>query len=304
MSAEAQQLIDDANTGDTDTPQDYTKLDAYSRSLLSPEELEVLESSDDSGTEDDGGEGVDEEPTPEPSGVEVAEGKPAADEAKPFTPGYQAELPQNFNELVADITTKQAELREKLKAGELDIDDFDTQNEALITQREDLRAARIKAEISREMQQQSANNQWASAVTALFEKVAFEPGFGDYRKEGNEARLAELDGFIKMLSADKANDAKPVEWFLEEAHRRTKVLNGLEPYPQKTKKPTVDEAVAARKPDMKAVPKTLAQVPGADGPGDVGDEFADLDSLDGPAMEAAITRMNDSQRERFLRVGR
>lgn len=319
MSAEAQQLIDAANAADADTHQDYTKLDAYSRSLLSPEELEVLEASEEeaadaSATGEDiegDGAGAGEEAA-DPTAERVAEtqiasgdeANPVVAEAKPFSPEYQAALPENFNELVADIATKQADLRAKLKAGELDIDEFDAQNEALIAQREDLRIARTKAEISREMAHQSAAQRWESAQKAFFDRVSSEPGFGDYRKTGNEARVAELDTFIKALAADKANEDKPVEWFLEEAHRRTKVLNGLEPYPQKAKKPTAAEAIEARKPDMKAVPKTLAQVPGGDGPGDVGDEFADLDSLDGPAMEAAIARMNEAQRERFLRGGR
>jgi hypothetical protein len=315
MSAEAKQLIDAVNTDGEDTPQDYTKLDAYSRSLLSPEELAVLEETEDDAEATDADESsedeaaADEETVTAEAPVATAEtaedeDKPVAAEPKAFTPEYQAALPENFNELVADIAAKQAELRTKLKAGELDIDEFDTQNEALIAQREDLRASRIKAEISQEMAQQSAAQRWESAQKSFFERVAAEPGFGDYRKQGNEARVAELDTFIKALAADKANEDKPVEWFLDEAHRRTKVLNGLEPYPQKTKKPTAAEAVAARKPDMKAVPKTLAQVPGGDGPGDVGDEFADLDNLDGPAMEAAYARMSESQRERFARGGR
>lgn len=318
MSAEAQKLIDAANSDGEDAPQDYTKLDAYSRSLLSPEELEVLDASEDDADagdageegEDEGAESGDAAASPAAEAAAEAqdgadeEAKPVVAEAKPLAPEYRAELPQNFNELVADIAAKQADLRTKLKAGELDIDEFDTQNEALIAQREDLRAARIKAEISNEMTQQSAAQRWESAQKSFFDRVSAEPGFGDYRKTGNEARVAELDTFIKALAADKANEDKPIEWFLDEAHRRTKVLNGLEPYPQKTKKPTAEEAVAARKPDMKAVPKTLAQVPGGDGPGDVGDEFADLDSLDGPAMEAAIARMNETQRERFLRGGR
>jgi hypothetical protein len=56
-----------------------------------------------------------------------------------------------------------------------------------------------------------------------------------------------------------------------------------------------------RKPPLDAVPKTLAQVPGSDGPGDVdGNEFSDVDRLTGDAMEAAIAKMSAAQRDRYM----
>ena len=58
---------------------------------------------------------------------------------------------------------------------------------------------------------------------------------------------------------------------------------------------------ASRKPPLDAVPKTLAQVPGSDGPGDVdGNEFSDVDRLTGDAMEAAIAKMSAAQRDRYM----
>jgi hypothetical protein len=57
-----------------------------------------------------------------------------------------------------------------------------------------------------------------------------------------------------------------------------------------------------RTPPVDAVPATLANVPGGDGPGDVEGEFADVLALDGMAYEAAIARMTPTQRERFLRA--
>jgi len=50
---------------------------------------------------------------------------------------------------------------------------------------------------------------------------------------------------------------------------------------------------------MDAVPKTLAQVPGSDGPGDVGSEFAAVDSLSGDELEDAIARMTPAQRAKY-----
>ena len=67
------------------------------------------------------------------------------------------------------------------------------------------------------------------------------------------------------------------------------------------KRETIQEAIAKRKPPVDAAPKTLAQVPGSDGPGDVGSEFADIEALDGMEYEDAIARMSPAQREKFLR---
>jgi hypothetical protein len=54
-------------------------------------------------------------------------------------------------------------------------------------------------------------------------------------------------------------------------------------------------------PPADAAPRTLADVPGGDGPGDVGGEFADVLALDGEAYEHAIARMSPAQRDKFLR---
>ena len=55
-----------------------------------------------------------------------------------------------------------------------------------------------------------------------------------------------------------------------------------------------------RKSPVDALPATLAQVPGSDGPGDVSGEFSELDSLEGLDYEQAIAKMTPVQRERFV----
>jgi hypothetical protein len=163
-----------------------------------------------------------------------------------------------------------------------------------------LTIARTKAEIAQEMNAQTAEQQWRSTVERFLDTSAAAL---DYRKD-SEA-MADLDGFVKMLAGREAHARQPMEWFLAEAHKRVMALRGAakDPAPQPT--PAVDrkaEAAAARKPRMDAVPATLAQVPGADGPGDVGGEFADVLSLDGMEYETAIARMSPAQREKFARA--
>ena len=144
-----------------------------------------------------------------------------------------------------------------------------------------------------------------AAVNRMFAEAAKpEAGGVDYRKD--EAKMRDLDTFVKALAADDANADKPLGWFLDEAHRRVKVLHNIAPAapaPAVPKTPAEIKAAAAaaRKPDLSGSTPDLSQVPGGSDSSDVGGEFADIDSLDGQAFEDAIRRMAKSQPERFAR---
>jgi hypothetical protein len=211
-------------------------------------------------------------------------------------PAYKAELPEDFDDQMASLKTQEDELRTKFKAGDMELDDYESQRDAIIAQRSDLDRLKVKAEISQEMTQQSAATQWRNEVDTLF-AAALKPENGgiDYAKDTEKGE--DLDQFVKTLAKNPANADKPMDWFLQQGHKRVLALHGVE-----LAKPEVKEEVrkpASRTPPLAAAPKTLSQVPGGDGPGDVGSEFAHLDSLEGDALEAAIARMTPAQREKF-----
>ena len=226
---------------------------------------------------------------------------PAPAAAPTPTTGYQAALPADYDDKVKAVADREAELKRAFRAGELEFDEFETRRDELQREREGLTIARAKAEIASEMQAQTAETQWRTTVERFLDTSAAAL---DYRKD-SEA-MADLDGFVKVLAGREANARQPMEWFLAEAHKRVMALRGspaaaAAPAPT----PAVDrkaEAAAARKPRLDDVPATLAQVPGADGPGDIGGEFADVLSLDGLEYEAAIARMTPVQRDRFARA--
>ena len=90
---------------------------------------------------------------------------------------------------------------------------------------------------------------------------------------------------------------------MQEAHRRVMALHGLAaPARGAEPPPTPAKTNVERKPDLSALPKNLAQVPGSSGPGDVSGEFSDVMSLDGFDMEDAIARMTPAQRARFVKA--
>lgn len=219
-------------------------------------------------------------------------------------PRYQAELPADYDDQIKDLKARDADLRQKFKDGEIDIDERDAGLAEITEQREALLVQRAKAEISTEMTQQSAAEQWRATVAASIESFAKpENGGIDYTKDA-EAMEA-LDSEVKSLGQMPRHANKPMEWFMQEAHRRVLAERGitLAPKPAPQKDPVAD-ARAARKPPVDAAPKTLAQVPGSDGPGDVGDEFADILALDGVEYEDAIGRLartDPAKFDRFMR---
>ena len=242
--------------------------------------------SDDNASE----EGVDDEEV-KPKGSAEAEKAP---NVQNVSASYQASDPGDLSEQFAAIRAEKKALAGKLQSGELDEAAYHEQMDVLDERRDALSAARIKADISREMQAQSLEQQWASSVSRFVSSVA-----NDIDYVADEAKRADLDGFVRVLSASPQNQDKSFDWFLAEAHKRVKALYGV---PDQTPAPqTAQKTPVRRKPPLESVPKTLAHVPGSDGPGDVGSEFAELDNLDGPALEEALRRMTPAQRERYAR---
>ena len=235
--------------------------------------------------------------------AEPAANQAAEDVAQPTTaaPAYEAKLPSDYDDQVKSLATQEADLKSKFKTGEIDFDEFEVQRGELLTKREELTLARAKAEISQEMTQQAAQTQWQNTINkSMVEFAKPENGGIDYRKDADKA--ADLDQFVKVLANRTENSDKPMDWFLTEAHKRVKALHGVA-----TAEKKVDPAAAAkvandaRKPPIGSAPATLAQVPGGDGPGDVAGEFADLDALEGEALEGAIAKLTPAQREKWVR---
>jgi hypothetical protein len=239
-------------------------------------------------------------PAPAPAAADPAA---ATREPAPRAPRYEARLPEDFDARVKTLGEKEAELKRQFRAGEIEFDDFEAQRDELLRERETLTIARTKAEISQEMTAQTAEQLWTQTVDTFIAQAAKAPpeqGGIDYRKDTEKA--GDLDTFVKMLANKAENSDKPMDWFLAEAHKRVQALHGLRAADAPAPAPAPAPAAARGKPDLRAVPATLAQVPGSDGPGDVAGEFADVMSLEGQAYEDAIARMTPAQRERFLRA--
>lgn len=289
--------------------------DMTAEELAAMQRIAGADGDDDAGDDDDddddaGGsaapvEGAAAAPAAPPADAGAPAPAPAAAPAAAPAPRYEATLPADFDAKVQDLATRESELKRAFRAGEIEFDDFEAKRDELLREREGLTIARTKAEIASEMTAQTAEQQWRSTVDSFLNTQA---KVMDYR--ANAEAMGDLDAFVKMLAAKDANAHQPMEWFLAEAHKRVMALHGGNAAPAPAPAPAAASspadakarASAARKPDPTAAPATLAQVPGADGPGDVGGEFGDVLSLDGMEYESAIARMTPAQRERFARA--
>lgn len=247
------------------------------------------------------------------SSDEPAAGKPLQAEARGdqqpveqqrLEPAYRADLPQDFDDRLKAVGEKETELWQKFEDGDISSTELQASLRQITNERAQLDQIRTKAEIAREMQEQTAQREWASAVKRFMDAVKRSEGI-DYRADADRNRV--LDGQIKLLAADPANENREMDWFLSAAHRATSAILGVPAKAAEARATPGNAADAAReasgrrRPPAEAVPPSLSQVPGGDGPGDVSGEFADLDGLEGDALESAISRMTPAQREKFAR---
>lgn len=278
------------------------------------EALKALAETDGSGAdEDDDGdddEKVDEEDDgdddsladaaaaqPAPAATDTpAEAAPVAQEAKPAEPTrivYDYQLPEDYQTKVDAIRNREDEIAQQFKSGELDFDAYRAAARELDIEREALTDMRVKAAISQEVNQQTGESLWRSALQQFNATTAKADGI-DYAKD--EVKQADFDQFLKVLADKPENAEKDHDWFIIEAHKRVKALHGIVTAP-----PPNPNKNSRREPNLSQLPKTLSDVPGGDGPGDVSDEFTALDSLDGLAFEDALANLKRTNPAAFAR---
>ncbi len=254
-----------------------------------PDDDEDEDKEDDAGDADPAAKTAPATPTP---AAEPAPGAPSTSDT--FQPSYQATLPADFAERESAIKEQSDALAAKFKGGDIDFDQYRVEAEAISKAERALDEIRLKATLSQEMTAQTTEQQWTHTVKRFLADTAKDGGI-DYSKDPD--KQSDLDLFVRTLANDPRHADKPAEWFLTEGHKRVQALHGI----AAVVPPAAPAVKASRKSPLDAAPKTLAQVPGGDGPGDVdGNEFSDIDRLTGDAQEAAIAKMTPAQRERYM----
>lgn len=239
------------------------------------------------------------DPAPEPAAEPAPAPAAVARDDEPFR--LDIKLPDDFQERVDALKAAKAELRERRKAGDIDDEDYDSEIDKLAEQQSEL--DQIKSQVA---MAERINAQAQERIKARDEAAANR--FLDAAKgEGVDYNDPERFGFLQVslntVRRDPALAGRPFIDLLKEADvRARKAYAALHGGPAPAAAPAAPAApptpaqakaaaVAARKPDLSAAPASLAQVPGGDGPGDVGGEFDYILDLDGTAYEDAIAEL-------------
>jgi len=305
---------------------------------LSPEEIAAMadddeaealkdvlnEAGDDDGDDESGDEAQGAGQDEAAAGGE-ADADDVSDDAKdddrddpPFVATYRADPVENFDEKMAALEAREAEVTQQLVDGEIDRDAFAAESKAISKERMELSSAHTKAQIAAEQAQQASQQRWEWEVQRYLRDSARE-GFEmrpdvtakamEAAKDNAEAlaaaraaharalgMAAALDAEVKRLASDPANEERDGEWFLEESGRLVRQAFGGG---KSAAKPGGKPAVPNRRPDLSVVPTTLAHVPAASGDDSTGGEFAHLDSLNGMELEKAIAKMTPDQQRKW-----
>ena len=226
-----------------------------------------------------------------PQGGQTTDAEPQTVDPVKAVAQYQADLPVDFDQKFADLKARDAELRQRFRDGEIDIDERDAGLAEIASEREQLLIQKATAETLAKINEQNQRQAAAEYGARFIERVKAD-GI-DYTNPRN-VRL--FNTMLEELIEEHGNKGR--DWLWNEAHKAVLRARGIQ---RQASADLMAEAKQSRKPPVDAAPKTLAQVPGSDGPGDVGDEFADVLALDGTDFEDAIARMSPAQREKFLR---
>lgn len=251
-------------------------------SLSDAEREAILDGEDDAAdaSEDDTDPDVDALAAGDDDGVDAA---PSASEQDDFTPRLVAEPVADADAQLSAFETRKADLRAKLNEGDIGLDEYTEQHDAISKEERDLERRVWQADETQRQNDQADAQRWkwdqeqffAAEVNAIYK---------------DKYVLSALDVAIKDLANDPANASKKGGWFLAEADKMIRERFGAAKSSNNT----------AGKPRVH-IPPTLGGMPAAELPETGGgNEFAHLDKLDQFALEAALARMTPEQEERYL----
>lgn len=217
-------------------------------------------------------------------------------------PVYRVELPADFEQQQAKVQADLKDLRARYKAGEMELDAYEDQREAIAARGDELRDLKTRAKIAEDMAEHQLRHEEGASLQAVLAQAA---------KDGVDYKDPKVSGafdrYWRFLAEDPDWAGRPIADLHQAAHdhvlQRLGKAKAASPAPAATPAPAAPAPapapVTSRKSPTAALPPSLAHVPGADGPGDIAGEFADLDGLEGLDLEDAIARLSPAQREKY-----
>lgn len=264
----------------------------------------------DEGDPEGGGEGAGQgEGDGKPEGGDdqaAAEAAAGNEQANPDLREFQAELAvnpvENYEQKMADISTKRNDLAAKLKTGDIELEEYLVQDRELQTEETNLRIQQSTAENNALQNRRIAEQRWEwQQEQFLAQNKIYE----------DPILSAALDRAVRDLAADPANANRSGIWFLNEGNRMVRERFNLAPADTGNKgnggdgkegdgKDKGKGKGGERKPNLAEIPPTLSGLPAAEGTDTGADEFSYLDKLTGMELESALARLTPEQTERYL----
>lgn len=247
------------------------------------------------------------------SAAEETESAPAD-----FTPRLVAEDVTKINDKLAELAQQKVALDEEFDNGDLKHSEYMAKRDALSTQETDLRVQLKQSEFASKQNQSTGEQRWLWEQDRFFEDhEIYQVGSDSF----DPLMHAALDAAVKGLASAKddagklVNDGRSLKWYLEEGHRqvssRFKLAEVEKPKDEKkvAEKDDKDakgkggkETRAGKKPDLTGIPKTIGNLPAAEGNEAADSEFAAIDKLEGMEYEEALARMTPEQQERYSKA--
>jgi hypothetical protein len=232
-----------------------------------------------------------------------AESSETADEVKAadapeFLPVMRVDAVEGYEEKRAALEAKMADADDKLENGEIELKEYTKVIRATSDELNDLKSAKQMADFQLAQNIDTAKQKWD------WEQDQFMNDDANKIYIGNSMLLAALNAkVIEIANMPDAQNGKSGTWILKQADKEVRKL--LSNQMTDVDNPKVTHITNNRKPDLKDIPKTLANIPAAENTGTGEDEFGYLDNLDGMDYERAVAAIDKdpAKAERFARAG-
>jgi uncharacterized protein YqgQ len=209
---------------------------------------------------------------------------------------------QDIGQRLNDLDAVQAEIDKKYDDEEMDAKEYLAQSRLITQETSDLNADVREAQFVANANKSFATTDWQKSVN---EFVATNDEFQSTIMQGA------LNAALNALYTDDKNIGSSHNWYLQTAANA--VRDQITPAQAAADNPTdkdpnvaaieAAKAAAGKASDAKGkLPKTLSDVPVADDAGTSKDKFADIDSMTGVELEAALANMTPEQEQEYLRA--
>ena len=232
--------------------------------------------------------GEDESAAPPPTGVDSFRAQLAA-----------RGIPEDYEDQLKEANDAVEALDAELAEGTIDYAAHAKQNRDLTTKLSELAAQKREAEFVAGNNELMADQHWNWEVERFVE---------ENEEFKNPVVYGALRGGLEDLYADEENSGKSYRWFLREAAGKVREAFNMDAAKVPADEGEKDEEVKRteqiqdehKKTPQDPPPKTLAGIPEAAAEEETGDEFAQIDKLEGMDLEAALAKLPKAKVEKYL----